>query len=162
IEQTSRQALAEMRHLVGVLRQSGDTDFAPAPGLDQLPRLLEQFAQAGVAVAADKHGDSRRLPAGVELSAYRIIQEGLTNAVRHGAPGRATLQIRYHPTDVEIEITNPLRSPSPGAQPTSNGPGGHGLIGMHERVALYGGELTAGANEQSNLFRLTARIPTTN
>jgi signal transduction histidine kinase len=158
IEETSRQALSEMRHLVGVLRQSEDADFAPAPGLDQLPHLLEQVAQAGVTVTTNQCGEVRRLPTGVELSAYRIIQEGLTNVVRHGVPGRATLEIRYRPTDVEIEITNPLRSPSPDRLSANTG---HGLIGMRERVALYGGELIVDVSEQSNVFRLRARIPTT-
>jgi signal transduction histidine kinase len=161
IEETSRQALSEMRHLVGVLRQPEEADLGPAPGLDDLSRLLDQVAQAGVAVTVHREGEARPLPAGVELSAYRIIQEGLTNVGRHAGPGPASLEIRYRPAELEIEITNPLpnRPATPG-RPTSNGGGGHGLIGMRERATLYGGELTAGPTGPPNEFRVLARIPT--
>jgi signal transduction histidine kinase len=158
IEQTSRQALQEMRHLVGVLRQGedpalGPADLGPAPGLADLTPLLEQVAQAGVTVTLDQEGRPRPLPPGIDLSAYRIIQEGLTNVVRHGGGGRARLRIRYQPADVEIEITNPVTA---NAGPT-NGEGGHGLVGMRERVALYGGELRAGPTPEG--FQVLARLP---
>jgi signal transduction histidine kinase len=162
IEDTSRQALSEMRHLVGVLRQPEEADLGPAPGLDHLPQLLDHVAQAGVAVTVHHEGEVRRLPAGVELSAYRIIQEGLTNVGRHAPPGPANLEIRYGATELEIEITNPLPDrPGIPAQSAGNGDGGHGLVGMRERVALYGGELTAGPTGAPNTFRVLARIPTT-
>jgi signal transduction histidine kinase len=159
IEQTSRQALQEMRHLVGVLRQGEDAslspaDLGPAPGLADLALLLEQIAQAGVTVTIEQEGQGRDLPPGIDLSAYRIIQEALTNVVRHGGGGRARLRIRYQPSDVEIEITNPVTI---NEEPT-HAEGGHGLVGMRERVALYGGELRAGPSPDG--FRVLARLPT--
>ncbi len=158
IEQTSRQALQEMRHLVGVLRQGEDATVAPpelgpAPGLADLVPLLEQVAQAGVTVTVDQQGNQRALPPGIDLSAYRIIQEALTNVVRHAGTARAQLRITYGPSNIEIEITNPV---APGYG-TGNGEGGHGLVGMRERVALYGGELTAGPTTHG--FEVVARLP---
>jgi signal transduction histidine kinase len=158
IEQTSRQALQEMRHLVGALRQGDDAgdagpDLAPSPGLDNLTPLLEQVAQAGVTVDVQQEGEPRPLPAGINLSAYRIIQEGLTNVVRHAGTRRAKLRICYGGDDLRIEITNPVASKAaPGG-----GDGGHGLVGMRERVALYGGELRAGPTADG--FRVLARLP---
>jgi signal transduction histidine kinase len=158
IEETSRQALQEMRHLVGVLRQGedptpGPADLGPAPGLADLPSLLEQVARAGVTVTLDQHGQPRALPPGIDLSAYRIIQEALTNVVRHAGVGDAHLEIRYRPDDVEIAITNPVA----GSAAPTNGDGGHGLVGMRERVALYGGELRAGPTAGG--FEVIARLP---
>jgi signal transduction histidine kinase len=158
IEQTSRQALQEMRHLVGVLRQGEDApfgpgDLGPAPGLADLAPLLQQVAQAGVAVTVDQEGEPRALAPGIDLSAYRIIQEALTNVVRHAGAARARLRIRYGPSDVEIEITNPVAAD----RAPTNGEGGHGLVGMRERVALYGGELRAGPTPEG--FQVVARLP---
>jgi signal transduction histidine kinase len=158
IEQTSRQALQEMRQLVGVLRQgeetaAGHAELGPAPGLNDLASLLQQVAQAGVTVTLEQEGQGRILPPGIDLSAYRIIQEALTNVVRHSGCGRARLRIRYHPEDVEIEITNPMASD----RPVTSTEGGHGLVGMRERVALYGGDLRAGRT--GNGFEVVARLP---
>lgn len=163
IEETSRQALQEMRQLVGVLRQSedpalgpadlGPADLGPAPGLADLTALLEQVAQAGVIVTVDQEGEQRLLATGIDVSAYRIIQEALTNVVRHAGTGRAHLRIRYGRGDIEIDITNPVDA----QQPPASGEGGHGLVGMRERVALYGGDFQAGATPGG--FRVVARLP---
>jgi signal transduction histidine kinase len=163
IEDTSRQALSELRLLVGVLRatepEASLAERAPAPGLADLPELVTQVTQAGVAVSVSVEGEPRRLPSGVDLSAYRIVQEGLTNVVRHAAPASAELTLGYRPAEVVIEITDdgrtqdrelPLALPKEGA--------GHGLAGMRERVAVYGGKLIAEPTRSG--FRLLARIPT--
>jgi signal transduction histidine kinase len=162
VETTSRRALQEMRHLVGVLRQPDDAapELAPAPGLAELPGLVEQIGQAGVTVDVEVTGDARRLPPGVDVSAYRIVQEALTNVVRHAGPGTAQCWIRYHPGEVEIEVVDSGGAdpkPAPGPGPDGNG-SGHGLVGMQERVNLYGGTLSAGPHGSG--FRVLALLPT--
>jgi signal transduction histidine kinase len=161
IETTSRRALREMRRLVGVLRQPDDTDhpaLEPAPGLVLVTELVRQAAQAGVHVELDVTGDVRALPEGVDVSAYRIIQEALTNVVRHVGPTNAHLRVNYLPDEVEIELIDE-GTPAPGVTIPSelrNG-SGHGLVGMRERVALYGGELVTGPTR--NGYRVLARLP---
>ena len=163
IEDTSRQALQELRSIVGVLRIA-ETDGTPAqrepaPGLTDLEQLVAQIGEAGVPVHLRVEGQPRRLPRGVDLSAYRIIQEALTNVVRHAAPATAQLTLRYQPAEITIEITDNGRS-SPSARAgglTGNG-SGHGIIGMRERVSLYGGNLRAEPTPTG--FHVLARIPT--
>jgi signal transduction histidine kinase len=162
IESTSHQALQELRSIVGVLR-STDTDTTPAqrepaPGLAGLEQLVAQIGEAGVPVHLRVEGQPRRLPAGVDLSAYRIIQEALTNVVRHAAPATAELILRYQPAQITIEVTdNGRSSPDASTSGQSANGSGHGLIGMRERVALYGGNLQA--EPTSTGFRVLARIP---
>ena len=163
IEGTSRQALAEMRLLVGVLRDADadglPADRGPAPGLGSLPGLVSHINQAGVSVGVRMEGEPRPLPPGVDLSAYRIVQEALTNVVRHAAPAAAELTLRYQPGELVIEVTNKgrarLTAPSPA--PAGDGPG-HGIAGMRERVAVYGGKLVAEPTAWG--FRVLANIPT--
>jgi signal transduction histidine kinase len=163
IESTSHQALQELRSIVGVLR-GADTDTTPAqrepaPGLAGLEQLIAQIGEAGVPVHLRVEGQRRRLPPGVDLSVYRIIQEALTNVVRHAAPATAELILRYQPAQITIEVTDDGRSSpdaSTGGQATNGS--GHGLIGMRERVALYGGNLQA--EPTSTGFHVLARIPT--
>jgi signal transduction histidine kinase len=162
IEDTSHQALQELRSIVGVLRGAeSDTPAQrePAPGLADLEQLLTQIGEAGVPVRLRVEGEPKRLPPGVDLSAYRIVQEALTNVVRHAAPATAELILRYLPAEITIEVTDNGRSSpesSTGGQST-NGTG-HGLIGMRERVALYGGKLQAEPTPTG--FHVLARIPT--
>jgi signal transduction histidine kinase len=163
IEGTSRQALAEMRLLVGVLRDAdaGDlqADRGPAPGLASLPELVTHIDEAGVPVGVHVEGEPRPLPPGVDLSAYRIIQEALTNVVNHAAPATAELTLRYSPGEVVIEVTDNGRTPLKPPQPVRAGEGpGHGIAGMRERVAVYGGKLVA--EPTASGFRVLARIPT--
>ncbi len=153
IEETSREALQQMRQLVGVLRQPGDaSDLGPAPGLVDLPGLVEGIGQAGVAVDVRVEGPPRRLPPALDLSVYRIIQEALTNVARHAGPTSAVLRIAYSPESIELEVTD-----HGAAAPVSSNGGGHGLLGMRERVTLYGGELSAGPTADG--FRVLARLP---
>jgi signal transduction histidine kinase len=163
IEDTSRQALQGLRLLVGVLRrfepEGAPAELQPAPGLTDLPELVTQITQGGVTVDVQVEGDPRRLLPGVDLCAYRIIPEVLTNVVRHAGPAAATLTLRYLRDEVVVEVTDDglLRGRALSPAPASDG-GGHGLVGMSERVAVYGGQLVAGPTPCG--FRILARIPT--
>jgi signal transduction histidine kinase len=159
IETISRRSLVELRRIVAVLREADEpaaADLGPAPGLGDLPALVSQIAAAGVEVDVHIEGEARALPPTEDLSAYRIAQEALTNVVRHSGARCATLWVRYRPGALEIECLDGGRPPPrrPGVEAAG---GGHGLVGMHERVALFGGELSAG--ECGPGFRVLARLP---
>ena len=139
IEQIGRGALTEMRRLLGMLRGDANDPLAPQPGLDDVPTLVGQVREAGLPVELRVEGERRALPVGIELSAYRIVQEALTNALKHAGDAHATVHVRYGPDSLELEIVDD----GAGAARTGAG-GGHGLVGMRERVALYGGRLDAG------------------
>ncbi|HYN95438.1 MAG TPA: sensor histidine kinase [Pilimelia sp.] len=155
IETTGRDALAEMRHLLGALRRGADVagvpDLGPAPGMAGLPALAARAAELGVAVDLDVRG-ADGLPAGVELAVYRIVQEGLTNAVKHAAPARCRVAVAADGDTVTVEVADdgPAGQPPPGE--------GHGLIGMRERVMMYGGTFAAGPDPAGG-FRIRARLP---
>jgi signal transduction histidine kinase len=152
IDSTGRQALDEMRRLVGILRDDRELALAPQPGLGQLDALLEHVRDAGLPVALTVEGEPRPLAPGVDLSAYRIVQEALTNALKHAGPARAWVAVRYRAADVELEVTDNGRGP------LDRHDGGHGLVGMRERVALYGGALDSWARNGHG-FRVRARLP---
>ncbi|WP_440070853.1 histidine kinase [Streptosporangium sp. OZ121] len=157
IETTSRGALAEMRQLLGVLRSDLDADLgappalAPSPGLAGLAGLAERASMAGVRVELDVRATG--LPEGVELSVHRIVQEALTNVVRHAAPARCRVSVEASGGEVRVEVADD----GPGERVLPGGPG-HGLIGMRERVAVYGGSFTAGRRPEGG-FGVSARIP---
>jgi signal transduction histidine kinase len=141
IEVTGRQALDELQRVLGILRTDSDGEsLTPQPSLRHLDTLLEQIRQGGLPVEATIEGDVRQLPPGIELAAYRIVQEALTNSLKHAGKAKAELTIRYRAHDLQVEICDDGRGPSPTA---ANG-SGHGLVGMRERVSLYGGTLAAG------------------
>jgi signal transduction histidine kinase len=153
------EALVEMRRLLGVLRGDGQApSLAPQPGLDQVPSLVEQVGRAGLEVELVVEGEKAPLPAGVELSAYRIVQEALTNAVRHAGPGRARVLVRYGERDLELTVRD--EGGGGGAAPAGGPPtrSGQGLVGMRERVSLFGGELHAGPGPDGG-FTVAARLP---
>jgi signal transduction histidine kinase len=152
IEETGRGALQEMRRLLGALR-ADDLPTEPQPGLASLDLLATQTTAAGVPVELRIEGPARPLPAGLEVSAYRVAQEALTNTIKHAPGGRARLTVRYRPRTVEVEVVD-----SGGEADPSPSDGGHGLRGMHERVALYGGVLEAGPCAGG--FRVIASFPT--
>jgi len=158
IEITTRRALHEMRLLVGMLRDPGDrpAELSPVPGLADLDRLLADTAVAGVAAELDVEGKVRPLPPAADLSAYRIVQEALTNVVRHAGPTHAWVRIGYLPAELSIEVTDDgPRGQAP--RPIARAGGGHGLIGMRERAALFGGKLEAGP--YAGGFRVRASLP---
>jgi signal transduction histidine kinase len=159
IEATSRATLTELRRLLGVLRQEGEPrgSLAPVPGLADLDALLAEVAKAGLAVRLGVEGTPSPLPAGVDLSAYRIVQEALTNVVKHAGPARAQVVVGYHDQDVTVEVTDDGQGV---VAPTGDGQArvGHGLIGMRERVAAFGGDLEVGPRPGGG-FRVAARLP---
>ena len=139
VEQTGRNALTEMRRLLGMLRSDANEPLTPQPGLTDVPTLVTQLREAGLPVELEIEGERRELPVGIELSAYRIVQEALTNALKHAGEARAWVKIRYTSDSLELEIAD---DGTGAASPAATG--GHGLVGMRERVALYGGRLDAG------------------
>lgn len=154
VEETGRHALAELRRLLGILRaDEREAALAPQPGLARLDDLLGQAHRAGLPVELAVAGEPRLLPPGVELTAYRIVQEALTNARRHAGPARAHVLLRYGIEALDLEVTDDGR-----AAPTRGDGGGHGLVGMRERVALYDGIFEAGPRPGGG-FVVRARLP---
>jgi signal transduction histidine kinase len=160
IEATSRAALTELRRLLGVLRQDGEpqASLTPAPGLANLEGLLAEVAEAGLAVRLRVEGAPSPLPAGVDLSAYRIVQEALTNVVKHAGPAHAQVTIRYRDHEVAVEVIDDGRGVAAVATDGRRGRTGHGLIGMAERVAAFGGDLEVGPRPGGG-FRVAAGLP---
>jgi len=154
ISHTSRSTLVEMRRLLGVLRgEDGDRAALPAPGLADVDALVEQVRAAGLPVELDVEGAGGDVPRGVDLSAYRVVQEGLTNVIKHAGPAHAQVRVRYGTGAVEVEVTDDGRGI---AAPAVNG--GHGLMGMRERVAVWGGTLDVGPTDGGG-FHVHAVLP---
>jgi signal transduction histidine kinase len=153
IEQAGRDALAELRRLLGVLRKETEAPaLTPQPSLNHLDALVDQVRDAGLPVDVRIEGTPESLSPGLDLSAYRIVQEGLTNVLKHAGPAHAEVVVRYRGGELELEVSDDGRGPT-------NGRGrGHGLIGMRERVALYGGVLEAGARNGGG-YELRVRLP---
>jgi signal transduction histidine kinase len=141
IEQIGRGALTETRRLLGMLRGDANEPLTPQPGLTEVPTLVGQLREAGLPVELQLEGERRELPIGIELSAYRIVQEALTNALKHAGDARATVRISYRTDALELEIADD----GAGGITRASG-GGHGLVGMRERAALYGGRFDASRN----------------
>ncbi len=153
VERTGREALAEMRTMVGVLRHAEEAPaLAPQPSLEQVERLVEHTRQAGLPVELRIEGEPVQLPAGIDLTAYRLVQEGLTNAIKHAGARKAEVLVRYDTGHVELTVSDDGRGDGDGHG------GGHGLVGMRERVSVYGGKLEAGPRPEGG-FRLRARLP---
>jgi|tagenome__1003787_1003787.scaffolds.fasta_scaffold20978907_4 signal transduction histidine kinase len=153
VEQSGREALDEMRHLLGVLRGGeGDQERAPQPRLERVEEMAERLRSAGMDVRVEVAGTPRPLPAAIDLSAFRIVQEALTNACKHSTPTTIRVRIDYLPDAVELEVTND------GVAIEGTSDGGHGIAGMRERVALYGGRLAAGSRPEGG-YCVQARLP---
>lgn len=148
IETSGRSALGEVRRLLGAV----GGDYAPQPGLDRLDELVEQVRAAGLEVAVSIEGTPRELPAGVDLSAYRIVQEALTNTLKHAHATRADISLRFGDTELGVDVRDD------GSGNGNGGGSGRGLIGMHERVAAFGGTLDAGPDPAGG-FAVLARLP---
>lgn len=154
IEQTARQALAEMRRMLGLLRADDEgLALTPQPGMDQIEQLVEHVRGTGVAVELTLEGDRRALSPGVDLAAYRIVQEALTNVIKHAGPAHARVAVRFGERALELEVSDDGR----GMSADANG-GGHGLVGMRERAALYGGTLDVQPGAGSG-FAVRASLP---
>jgi signal transduction histidine kinase len=153
VERAGRTALAEMRRLLAAMRPDGDeAELGPQPGLDGLDSLLQEVGRAGLPVELHVDGEPFPLPRGIDLSVYRIVQEGLTNALKHARATVADVTVRYRPDEVEIEVRDDGLGSS-----TTDGLG-HGLVGVRERVKIYGGEMRAGTGTGGG-FVLSTRLP---
>lgn len=156
IEQTARQSLAEMRRLVGLLDEDEPT-LSPQPSLASVGDLVEQIRSAGTPVEFRLEGQPCRLPSGLDLTGYRIVQEALTNTLKHAGPASVMVTIRYDPDSLVVEVTDDGQAAHGATASDATAPG-RGLIGMHERVALYGGSLEAGPRCHGG-YRVAARLP---
>ena len=156
VEQTGRTALTDMRLMLDAMRDAGGqgAELAPQPGLDRLDRLLDEISRSGLPVRLLVSGDRFPLPGGLNISAYRIVQEGLTNVLKHANATEAVVSLRYAPAELGIDIQDNGQGMAPG---NGHHPG-HGLIGIRERVRLYDGELTTSPNAGGG-FHLRVRLP---
>jgi signal transduction histidine kinase len=154
IEETARTALDEMRRLLGMLREVEAASLAPQPGLDTLDALVAQVREVGLPVTVEVEGEPVRLAPGVDLSAYRVVQEGLTNALKHAAESDVRVRVRYAADRVELEVADD----GGGAAHDGDGRGGHGLVGIRERIELYGGTMESGRRPEGG-WLLRARLP---
>jgi signal transduction histidine kinase len=152
VEETGRQALAELRRLLGILRDDAAPALAPQPGLTDLPTLAEAMHRAGVEVDVKVVGRPRPLPPSLDLTAYRIVQEALTNTLKHAEPARASIVVSYDPDALRLEITDD------GHTSRSAEGSGHGLLGMRERVNLFGGQMDAGPGGDGG-YSVSVRLP---
>jgi signal transduction histidine kinase len=187
VEDAGRDTMTELRHLLGLLAPAQDGSqpqdehaaadgggdggdgrdvalpdgLTPQPGLDRLGSLVDRVSFAGIPVEVRILGEPRRLPAGVDVTAFRIVQEALTNALRHGDGGKAEVTVRYADTSLRVEVLTTgasVLSGGPGPAPTANPGAGRGLIGLRERVGVYGGDLDA-RRRLGGGYRVRARIP---
>ena len=155
IETAGRQALGDIERMLGILRAGDEAaGYDPDPGLGQLEALCEQVREAGLPVDLMVEGERRELPSSLDLTAYRIVQESLTNPLKHAGRTRAHVSIRYEPDRLVIDVTDEGRGVTPGAGVG----GGRGLLGMRERVIIFGGELQAGPRAEGG-FAVRARLP---
>jgi signal transduction histidine kinase len=160
IKSASKEGLRELRAILNVLRQADDTDpVQPAPGLAQLDALVEGARRAGLPITLAVTGERFPLPAAVDLAAYRIVQESLTNVIRHAGPADAAVKLRYHPDEIAIDVTDTGHGSSAGSGPLAvGGTAGHGQAGMRERAAAVGGTVQAGPRPGGG-YQVTARLP---
>jgi len=169
VEASGRAAMTELRHLLGLLSPASagagpdgaetGQDLSPQPGLEQLQPLIGRLATAGLPVELRVGGVPRALPPGLDLAAYRVVQEALTNVLKHAGKPRTTVRLDYSDADLVVEVADagrpiPAAGPAPGAVPGS----GRGLLGLRERIALYGGELDAGPRPGGG-WLVRARLP---
>ena len=153
VERAGRTALTEMRRLLAAMRSDGDeAEFAPQPGLDCLESLADDISHAGLPVQVHLDGEPFQLPRAIDLSAYRIVQEGLTNALKHAHATNADVTVGYRQDELQLEIRD-----NGAGGPTSDSPG-HGLVGIRERVKIFGGQMSAGPAHAGG-FMLSARLP---
>jgi signal transduction histidine kinase len=154
VEETGRTGLAEMRRLIGVLTAAGDgAALAPQPGLAQLDELVRTMRSAGLPVEVLRAGEERSLPPGVDLNAYRVIQEALTNTLKHSGAAHASVRLGYGDDALDVEVADDGRGPA-----SDDGAAGHGLVGMRERVGVFGGSVEVGARPGGG-YLVHARFP---
>lgn len=155
IERTGREAMTELRQMFGAVRRDEGEPLDGPPSIARVERLAQRARDAGLPVEVVVEGDAEPLPPGVDLAAYRVVQEALTNSYKHAGPARARVRIGYEPGELVLEVTDDGRG---AGEAMADLGAGHGLVGMRERVALYGGELEAG-RPRGGGFAVRARIP---
>lgn len=165
VEATGRAAMSEMRRVVGVLRAPDEADesddgagLTPQPGLAELGELAEHMRAAGLPTTVTVDGEPGAIPIGVDVTAYRIIQEALTNTIKHAGPSTASVLVRYSSDEIRVTISDDGNGMAVALETHRKQTKGHGLLGMRERVALYGGSLAVGPR-QGGGFEVRARIP---
>jgi signal transduction histidine kinase len=167
VEGSGRTAMTELRHLLGLLAPvdeaaaagAGPGELRPQPGMDQVPVLIDRIRAAGLEATLSVTGTQRPLPPGLELAAYRVVQEALTNVLKHAGPARAVIHVEYRPRELKIKVSDDGRPTGSGvAYHQPPGPGGRGLIGLRERIAIYRGELDAGPRPGGG-WQVSAKIP---
>jgi signal transduction histidine kinase len=154
VEELGRRSVEEIRRVVGILRPRDDDRLAPPPSLRRIDDLVDHVRSAGLAVDLAVDGEPVDLPAGLDMSAYRIAQEALTNVLRHARASRADVRVAYRAGEVALTVTDD----GTGSAAEPGRPGGHGLVGMRERVAMFGGELRTGARDGGG-FEVVATFP---
>jgi signal transduction histidine kinase len=154
VERLGRQSVDELRGLVGLLRE--EQGMAAPPSLSRVPELLDEVRAAGLPVELEVHGEPRELPQALDVSAYRVLQEGLSNVLRHAGPVPTSVSLQHDPSALVVQVDDD--GPAHPAPARGDGPGGHGLLGLRERVALFGGTVEAGPRPDGG-FRLAARFP---
>ena len=157
IGRTGREAMTELRYVFGPVRHEDGDELGAAPGLAQLEALASRAHRAGLPVDLQVEGKPLELRPGADMAAYRVVQEALTNTLKHARGARATVIVRYEPGDVVLEVLDDGAGPA-GSNGAGLEGGGHGLVGMRERVALYGGKLEAGRRPDGG-FAVRARLP---
>jgi signal transduction histidine kinase len=157
IGRTGREAMSELRYVFGPVRRADGDALGAAPGLSHLDQLASRAHRAGLPVDVQIEGTPAALQPGADMAAYRVVQEALTNTLKHARGSRATVIVRYEPGDVVVEVLDDGAGPN-GSNGAELDSGGHGLVGMRERVALYGGKLEAG-RRQGGGFAVRARLP---
>jgi signal transduction histidine kinase len=157
VQESGRSAIEELHLLLGMLRGES-ADRAPQPGLARLPELIADVGRSGLDVALDVVGTPRPVGGALDVSAYRLVQEALTNALKHGGPGRATVRLHYRADDLLVEVTDDGAGRQLAVPLGHRVPGGHGLVGMRERVRMFGGDLEAG--RRAGGWTVAARLPT--
>jgi signal transduction histidine kinase len=167
VEASGRSALTDLQHLLGLLApadepaaaSTGPGELSPQPGLDQVPALIDRVRAAGLEAKLSVTGTRRVLPGGLDLAAYRVVQEALTNVLKHAGPARTDVHVEYRPCELRIKVSDDGRPADPGvAYRQPPGPGGRGLIGLRERIAIYRGELDAGPRPGGG-WQVSAKIP---
>ncbi|MEV4510095.1 sensor histidine kinase [Dactylosporangium sp. NPDC049525] len=156
---TAREALGEMRHVLEVTRDGESTDgrLLPQPTLERVPDLVEEVRAAGLPVTLTVEGERGAIPAGLDLAAFRIVQEALTNARRHAGGAPTSVRIGYDDTGIDLEVSNQVSNQVPGTTAAGPPAGGSGLVGMRERARVYGGSVTTGVTGEA--FTVTVRLP---
>jgi signal transduction histidine kinase len=159
IERTGREALAELRHLFGPVRHGDGEDLQGPVGIDRVEELAARARAVGLSVHVHVEGERVRLPTGVDLTAYRVVQEALTNTLKHGGRAQASVTVSYEPNEIVLSIEDDGVGTGGSRDELGELGGGHGLVGMRERVELYGGMLQAGSRPGGG-FAVRARLPT--